>query len=249
MTKPQQPLALVSAGNVTDTPLTRFANLRRLLGPVKAPSRRLASRFVNMLRAGYPADGYADLERTAAVLVAVPDPELRAVLDELARCGIDWTGKAVVACGTEFSSVEMTRLAQCGASTATIMPVPGFGEKLFLAEGDRLALTWARRVVETHTVRVEVIPSAGKRDFLSAQACTGPLLFALLVAAAEHLKAAGISSPMFTSVVHKQAERTLHAYLKSGRNMCPPADVLRGYAPLIDGAYFGAPAAFNNAAD
>ena len=52
--KKAKPVALIEAGSFSASPLARFKWPPERLGPVKAPSFRLASRIANRLKAGHP---------------------------------------------------------------------------------------------------------------------------------------------------------------------------------------------------
>ena len=67
--KKAQLVGLIAAGNLTGAPLTRFWWLAERLGPVKSGSYRVASRIVNMLRAGHPVKDYAEFETCDLVLI------------------------------------------------------------------------------------------------------------------------------------------------------------------------------------
>jgi uncharacterized lipoprotein YbaY len=61
-----------------------------------------------------------------------------------------------------------------------------------------------------------------KHFYLAALMCTGDLMFALLVAASESLRHAGLPSPLSAAILEKQIDKALRSYLKSGRNALPP---------------------------
>jgi hypothetical protein len=95
-------------------------------------------------------------------------------------------------------------------------------------EGDKLAILEAKRLVARQNQRVIAIERSLKPFYLAALTCTGNLLFALLVAASESLRHAGLSSPVSAAILEKQFGKALRSYLKSGRNVSPEPRELSG---------------------
>ncbi|HTR35932.1 MAG TPA: hypothetical protein VMH80_08535 [Bryobacteraceae bacterium] len=207
---------LIAAGNLTDSPLTRFHRLSEFLGPVKSPSYRLASRITNILRAGRPVKDYADLELCSLILIAVPANHIAHLVLELLASGIAWRGKCVVLLSDWQGSGDLHPLAARGASVGSISPIPGF-DNLYLVEGDRRAILDSRRLLESRITRTVAIERSLKPLYLAALTCTGSLLFALLLAASESLRLAGITPVLRASILERQLDRTLRAFLKGGR--------------------------------
>jgi predicted short-subunit dehydrogenase-like oxidoreductase (DUF2520 family) len=219
-----KPVALVGAGNLTDSPLTRFLRLSDQLGPVKSSTFRLASRISNIFRSGHPVKDYADLNGCRLILVCVPDKTLPKIVAEMAASGISWHGKAIVLCSMWLDSSQLSELSARGGSIGSISPVPGFEgleDFRYLVEGDKLAILEAKRLVAHQKRRLIAIERSLKPFYLAALTCSGNLLFALLVAASESLRHAGLSSPVSATILEKQFGKALRSYLKSGRNGSP----------------------------
>jgi len=214
-------VGLIASGNLTDSPLSRFRWLSTRLGPVKSQNYRLASRIANILAAGHPVKDYADLEACTLILVCVPDETLPNVVADLALSEIQWRGKAVVLCSTWMDSAELHQLGACGAAVGSISPIPGFDEARYLVEGDRLAIREARSLVEDRQRRAIDIERPLKPFYLAALTSTGTLLFALLLAASECLRHAGIPSSLSSTILDRQLSKTLRAFVKGGRHACP----------------------------
>jgi predicted short-subunit dehydrogenase-like oxidoreductase (DUF2520 family) len=224
MKKPP-PVALVCAGNLTDSALTRFRGLAARLGPVKSTSLRLASRFANILRAGHAVADYDLFRECPLLLVAVPDEVAATTIRELSHAGLDWTHESVVLCSTVLESEELSPLAELGAGTASICEATAFDGRLFVAEGDREAIKQVRPLVEgpsrTGAARVLSLPRGHKAFYLAALACTGPLFTSLLSCAGECLKLAGVAASDADSMLQTQAEKTTRSFLKGGRKLSP----------------------------
>jgi predicted short-subunit dehydrogenase-like oxidoreductase (DUF2520 family) len=219
-----KPVALVGAGNLTDSPLTSFLRLSDQLGPVKSQSYRLASRISNIFRSGRPVKNYTELDACRLILICVPEATLPKVVSELASSGISWRGKALVLCSMWLDSSQLSELSARGAAIGSLSPIPGFDgieDFRYLVEGDKLAILEAKRLLARKNQRVIAIERSLKHFYLAALTCTGDLLFALLVAASASLRHAGLPSPLSATILEKQIGRALRSYLKSGRNASP----------------------------
>lgn len=219
--KRAQSVGLIGAGNLTDSPVTRFWFLPERLGPVKSASYRVASRIANMLQAGHPVKDYAEFQDCDLILVCVPENTIGEVVSGMAASGIAWRNKAVVLCSTWLDSGALQDLAALGAFVGSISPIPGFDDERYLVEGDPQAIRQSKRLVEYRARRVVAIERPLKPFYLAALTCTGTLLFTLLYAAGESLHRARIPPALFASMLERQIARTLRSFLKSGLRAAP----------------------------
>ena len=219
--KKAKSVALIGAGKLTDSPLSRFYWLSDRLGPVKSSSFRLASRIANQLRAGQPVKDFEEFHSMELIVVCVPEPMLPEVLGELASAPIDFHGKAVVLSSLWLDSTELHEFSTRGAAVGSICPIPGFDDLRYLVEGDRVAVLRSRRLVEHRDRRAVTIERSLKPFYLAALACTGSVLFSLLMAAGEALRLAGVTPADSSSILEKQVIRTLRSVVRSGRNVFP----------------------------
>jgi len=224
--KKAKSVALIGAGKLTGSPLSRFYWLSERLGPVKSSSYRLASRIANHLRAGHPVKDFEEFASTELILVCVPEQMLPGVLVELAAAPIDFNGKAVVLCSLWRDSSELRELSARGAAVGSICLIPGFDELRYLLEGDRLAMLRSRRLVEYRDRRVVTIERSLKPFYLAALTWTGSVLFSVLTAAAECLRLAGVTSAVSVNILEKQVARTLRSFIRAGRKAFPGPDEL-----------------------
>lgn len=220
--KRAQLVGLIAAGNLTGAPLTRFWWLTERLGPVKSGTYRVASRIVNMLRAGHPVKDYAEFAGCSLILIAVPDESLPHAIAGMLSSGISWRGKTVVVCSPWLSSAELREFSALGAHVGSVSPIPGFDDERYLIEGDSVANRQARNLVEHRTRQAITVERGLKPLYLAALTCTGTLLFAMVRAAFESLQYAGIPAAQSTVVIERQMARTLRSYLKGGRRAFPP---------------------------
>jgi len=219
--KKAKSVALIGAGKLTDSPLSRFYWLSDRLGPVKSSSFRLASRIANQLRAGHPVKDFEEFHSSELILVSVPDSMLPLVLAELASAPIDFNGKAVVLSSFWLDSSELHQFSARGAAVASISPIPGFDDLRYLLEGDRAAVLSSRRLVEHGDRRAIAIERSLKPFFLAALTWTGSVFFSVLAAAGESLRIAGVTPAVSASILEKQVGRTLRSFARAGRSSLP----------------------------
>src|SRR5258708_37381118 len=112
--KKAKSVALIGAGKLSGSPVSEFWRLSDRLGPVKAPSFRLASRIANSLRAGHPVRNYAEFDSCRLILVSVPDAILPAVVGEIASANICWRNKSIVLCSASLDSGERSEERRVG---------------------------------------------------------------------------------------------------------------------------------------
>ena len=224
--KKAKSVALIGAGKLTDSSLSRFYWLSDRLGPVKSSSFRLASRIANQLRAGHPVKDYEEFQSSELILVCVPEPMLRQILDDLASAPIDFKGKAVVLCSLWHDSSQLHEFSARGAAVGSICRIPGFDDLRYLVEGDRPAVLRCRRLVEHRDRRAVTIQRSLKPFYLAALTCTGSVLFSVLTAADQALRLAGVPSVDSSSILEKQVSRTLRSFVRTGRKALPPSGEL-----------------------
>src|SRR5579871_2302877 len=130
-------VALVAAGKITDLPLARTPGFIDRLGPVKAPSLRVASRIANTLRAGHPVSGYGDFENIAIVVISLPDAIVLQEVAAMTAVKARWSGTTFILCSHDLGCDALTPLASAGALTASLSLIPGFERNWFLLEADK----------------------------------------------------------------------------------------------------------------
>jgi hypothetical protein len=214
MKKPPR-VALIGAGKFALSPITRMRHLGPQLGPVKAPSLRVASRIANSLRAGHPVSGYDEFEQCELILISVPDDALASVLSDLGACVESRCPKVVVACGERACCQQLTDLASLGASTGTLAMVPGFEDRWFLVEGDKAVERQLRPLLAD--LRVTVIGAFQKQRYLEALAGAAGEFVPCLRKVTEGLKSTGIPSPEANEIIERQVSRTMRSYFRSGK--------------------------------
>lgn len=216
MKKPQQ-LALVGAGKFTDSPLTRMQDLAGQLGPVKAPSLRVASRISNSLRAGYAVSDYEEFQNSELVLISVPDDLLSGVIADMTAAPISWHGKAVVVCSPCAGCDQLRPLARAGAVIGSLATIPGYEHRWVLLEGDRTVERLVRGVIAYNGLRITTIHPFHKKYYLDSLTSVGTQFVPCLKEATEALKCAGVDNNEATAIIEKQVTRTMRSYFRSGK--------------------------------
>ena len=226
--KKAKPVALIEAGSFSASPLARFKWPPERLGPVKAPSFRLASRIANRLKAGHPVKDYREFDACSLILICVPDASLPDVLTELHTAEIKWNGKALVLCSDWLDSSELGQFYARGAAVGSISPIPGFEDVRYLIEGDKRAVLEARRLLETRRTPAVAIDRKQKPLYLAALTSTGTVAFAMVMAAFESLRHAGVPPLDSAAILEQQLRNTLRSFVRGGRRNYPAPRQLAG---------------------
>lgn len=210
-------VALVGAGSVSRSFLARIPKLADQLGPVKAPSFRVARRIVNSLRFGYAVREHAELRDARLVLIAVPDSRAAATLEELGSAMSDWRDRSVVLCGSRQNSGLLAALAARGASVASLDPIPGMRQDHYAIAGDRAALSRLRSLLGDGAKRtIEIHPEA-KEHFLRALWMASAGVMPAIDAAVMNLRHAGVERRVAVPIVEELVLKSVRGYLRAGR--------------------------------
>jgi hypothetical protein len=126
---------------------------------------------------------------------------------------IAWTGKVVVLCDSWRDSSVLRLVADRGAITGSLNAAPGFGEKLFVVEGNEQGLRDIKRAIARSARIVRLHPSA-KPVYMAGLAVAA--YSAHLAAGADCLRAAGVPVPVSRSIVHALASEAMRSFVKAG---------------------------------
>lgn len=117
----------------------------------------------------------------------------------------------------EAGQRSIGKLANAGASTGSITPVPLFDEKLAVLEGNPKAVREGRKLMTSPGIRVLTMDAGAKSLFSAGAGFATSLALPLLAASVETLRASGIEQNDAVALTEKLFQKTLRAYLKSGR--------------------------------
>jgi predicted short-subunit dehydrogenase-like oxidoreductase (DUF2520 family) len=210
------PFALFGAGAVAKSFLTRLPWLPTRLGPVGAPSFRLASRIVNAMRAGHAVRDLVKFQPCRVVLICVPDEVLPETVSTLANAGLKWPGKIVFLCNSREDSRVLNPLRELGAAAASVAPVEGPLPR-YIVEGDRPAVREAKHLVRDlrgHAVELD----REKLALYMAGISFGSSLFIPLAASSVACVAGASGSTLDAmEIANALYQRWLRAYMHAGK--------------------------------
>jgi hypothetical protein len=212
------PLAvgLVASGKINPS-LAKLPGLASVLGPVKSSSLRVASRFVNQLRAGRAVGSWAEFSGCTLILMSMPDHEIVAELLAAAAAPIHWHGVSVVLVGSAFESIDIALLPGKGPSLGTMERMEAHHANRFAVEGERHAVLAMKRFLRsTGAAAVEIKP--GKKPLYRAGlAFAGTLFTPLVEAAVDCMRKSGLSSKDAVEFAEACFLSTLRSYVKAGK--------------------------------
>jgi predicted short-subunit dehydrogenase-like oxidoreductase (DUF2520 family) len=207
--------ALVCAGPISRSSLTRIPDLAEKLGPVKSSSLRVASRASNSLAAGYPVETFEDFAHARLIVVCVPDSELPATLAELRSAGMLSKRHSLVLCDSEFDSTSLAEFEGIGAATGSLYELTEIGEPRFALEGDQVAVHAMSLFLSGIDPRPLVLNKGQGALFKAAERVAGRFVAALLLTANDSLREAGLNPGEAQALVVKLTQKSLRSYLKS----------------------------------
>jgi hypothetical protein len=213
-------VGLVCAGPISRGTVARLPGVLDHIGWVKAPSFRLASRAVNVLRAGEPVHTYEQLAPAPLILVSVPHNAEDCTIAEMAASRLDWRSRAVVIVDTVKESSAVRPLRDRGALLATLMTI-GVGDVrgLFI-EGHQEAIRLVHRVFAPEAQRaMHAITTAGKQRLLAGidQATRGFL--PVIASVTDDFKASGLSKQQAEALAQALMTSSMRSYFRAGRRV------------------------------
>ncbi|HWB96532.1 MAG TPA: DUF2520 domain-containing protein [Bryobacteraceae bacterium] len=209
-------LGLFGAGAVAKSFLSRVPGLPRQLGPVGAPSFRLASRIVNSMGAGYAVKSVEEFDRCRALLIAVPDKILPAVLSRLQEARINWGGRSILLCDSGEDSRVLAPFRKAGAAGASIHPLDGQASR-FVVEGDAPAVREAKHLVRELKGQALELNSEKMPLYLAGQSLGSGLFLPLAAACMECIAAATDSVPTAMRITEALYQQSLRAFMHAGK--------------------------------
>lgn len=207
---------LFGGGAVSSSFIVRLPGLARRLGPVAAVSYRLASRIVNAMRAGRPVKDASGLAPCRLILVCVPETALTEAVGMLAATEIAWAGKTLLLCESAGTSRALESLRARGAAVGSVAGIEGGGGR-FLVEGDPAAIRHARRLVTELGGKAVEFDTSRMALYDAGRTFATSLLTPLIAACVECLSTAGRDPATATRIAETLLQKTLRAYLQSGR--------------------------------
>ena len=209
-------VGLVATGSLARSWFLTVAGQAQRLGPVISSNYRVASRFVNTLQAGVPAEDYGLLDPCKLILVRVGEDEMYEVLEGLVQARIGWKGKSVVLCDTDLESSEWCELEKRGASVASMLYTEINEQSCYVMEGSRKAVADAQAILNLPRIRIIELRRSQKSLYLACREAAA-MIVPLAAAAEEELRRAGVRPDTAAWMVEHWFQDGLRAYKKAGR--------------------------------
>lgn len=210
-------LGLLCAGSVSRTSLARLPGLTDLLGPVKSASLQAASRATNNLRSGTAVDSYLPVANCQTVLVSVPDDDLKVYLEGLMQERTNWKKRTLLILRATSCGDILQRFRALGASVAWFDALPSSHDKVFIADGDPLALRTLRQLIHRDGVELLEIAPGTRDSFWTATATLTSLHLPMLAAAVELLRRCELPPGVASDIAESLLMRSSRSYLRSGK--------------------------------
>ena len=209
-------VGLVATGSLTRSWFLTVAERAGRLGPVISSNFRVASRFVNTLQAGEPAEDYGSLDSCKLILVRVREDEWYEVLEGLVQAPIKWKGKSVILCDTDLDSSQWCELEKLGGAVATMLYTEINEQSCYVMEGNPKAVNDAQTILNLPRIRMIELARAQKSLYLACREAAA-MIVPLAAAAEEDLRLAGVKPDMAAWMVEHWFQDGLRAYKKAGR--------------------------------
>ena len=219
--KKQQRIALVCAGPVSRSGLSRLPALRAQLAWVKSSNPSAASRAANVL-GGRAVREYTELGEASIVLIRAPDDLLPSVIEELRQSELEWAGRTVVLFESGLDSTALEPLALAGAHPASLSLVDAISPAVLL-EGSADARRRIRNLLAGGRDNLIELTKGGKTEYRAAvHACTTAFVPAI-AAAVDRFVRAGMQKAAAEKTAASLFEGSLRAYLRAGKRLLRPA--------------------------
>lgn len=231
-------ITLIGAGNLAQAlgPALKAAGYRVdfVAARETASSRRRAAMLAGLLEANTQSLSDAG-PNSDIVWICHTDDALAETAKLLARKP-GWKGKIVFHSSGALTSDVMTPLKRKGANTASLHPmmtfVPGgsphMDEVPFAVEGDRRAVSVARRIVRDLGAEIFLIKKAAKPLYHALGSFSSPLIVATLVTAERIGRGAGLTASETRRVMAPILRQTLKNYMERGAAAAFSGPIKRG---------------------
>jgi hypothetical protein len=226
----QVSIGLVIAGPLSRFPLARVRAFADRVGPIHSTSRRLASRYSGLMRAGRSEVGWEAFNHCNLIFVSVPDELFEVTVDEMAAAPVSWKSRAVVVWHPRVNSDELRALARRQASTASLCDWPSARSNLLLFEGAKLAQRHLRVLTRATHHRLITVSTPGKPLVDAICRSTSAMMASLVEASDRAFRGLSVRPADILPAVEVLVGDALRAHGQAGRKnwrSAYPADELR----------------------
>ena len=174
------------------------------------------------------------------VILAVPDAAIGAAASDMARAG-EWKGKTVLHTSGALDSSVLAELKKRGASVGSAHPLNSFVASStaadlrnisFAVEGDAAAVRVAEKMARALGAEPFRISAKMKPAYHAFGALASPILVALLSAAEEMGKSAGVKDPK--SAMEPMVRRTVENFFRDGASASFSGPMKRGDVETVE---------------
>ena len=208
-------VGLLAAGRMTESSLAKLPALVRAIGPIVAANRRLASRYANVLRAGWAADP-AELLNCRLVVVQAKQDEWCALSVRLPR-----TRCPVALLDDDQDATMQCQLRMAGVAACTMGISPLAKRPVVLVDGDPAAVRAVRVWAAGGGVRCVELKSGGRMSYRAGIVMVSALVTPLVDAATRSLRASGLGQVDSRRIVAHVLGGALRSYDAHGRKGWP----------------------------
>lgn len=229
----QKLVGLIASGRMVESPLMRYPELARSLGPVVAESKRVASRYANAMRAGHAAER-EELAQCKLVLIQAPRAAVPWAVEELLAGGGNWRARAVVWLHQRLGVRALAALRERRAMVAAAGFAPTRAKAMLVVEGDRGAVRAVREWARPVRLRCVELPPGGAAMYQAGLILAGSMVSPVVDAALRSFRAAGFGMPESKRMLEEVVDEALRDYQAHGRKKWVNPGVERGGDCLPD---------------
>jgi CheY-like chemotaxis protein len=212
--------ALAVAGPISGKFLDRNPALCQRIGPVIAPTFRLARRSANALRAGYAVRKWDELRSCSLIIVSASAQRLQPLIREMQDSGLRWTGRVVLLTDSLFDSSALSPLREMGAHVGSLIPAGLPEREEYLVEGDPAGVRRVKHVLQQAGLRVHAVSRSTRVVYAATAALTSHLTLALMDAMMVHLRKGGVERALARRILERSVSESIRQFARGGRR--PP---------------------------
>lgn len=200
-----------------DSTLERLTGLAQEVSLVVAGSKRLASRYVNAIRAGRPTEDFDELHDASTIWIQVPADQTQGSVEHLLQLDLEWAGRSVILLSRDQDSTELGPLEQRGAEVGSIAEATEIQPDMVLVEGTAGALRDLKGVLKRHHLRAFEIERGRKALYNAGLMVANQLSAPLMEAALRSLRGAGVDQLTAKRILRRSLDATLRAHEANGK--------------------------------
>jgi len=221
-------LALIGPGRVGRTLVQLLPQDKFHLGAVLSRDLTSARRAVRIMKRGSAAKTLRRLNDADVVLIAVPEPALEGVVEQLRKAKVDYQDKVILHTSTAHGSEALAPLKKLGAAVGSLQPLYIFQSPVlslsgvyFVYEGTRVAAAVARQLVRELGAEFQLVKADHKANHTVAASMASDLLTGLLEGATRQMMASGFTRRRALAAISRGVAAPIEEYARSGRNSRP----------------------------